>query len=243
MSELGVRKSELESNFNQVAGRIDSAFTERLKTDSAAGKPRLVAVSKTKPSEDIQIAYDLGYRHFGENYVQELVEKAAKLPKDIKWHFIGHLQSNKAKIVASIPNLYVVETVDSIKIADALNKHRTSENPLRVFLQVNTSNEETKSGTTPDTLSTLVSHVLTSCPNLRIAGLMTIGEAGSSDDFVKLVKCKEAVEQEFGAKLSGKLELSMGMSGDFEEAIKYGSSNVRIGSTLFGARLYPKKEH
>lgn len=104
--------------------------------------PRLVAVSKLKPVSDIQQAYDCGHRAFGENYAQELAEKAPQLPSDIQWHFIGHLQSNKAKLIAGIPNLWVVESVDSAKLATALNNACEKANrELRVFVQINTSGE------------------------------------------------------------------------------------------------------
>ncbi|KAI8061026.1 hypothetical protein BC940DRAFT_322904 [Gongronella butleri] len=205
---------------------------------------RLVAVSKYKPAEDLQFAYDAGQRHFGENYVQELVDKSEKLPRDIAWHFIGHLQSNKCKLVAAIPNLFVVETIDSIKKADALNKACVSCNrgtPLKVFVQVNTSNEDAKSGVDPEQCTEVCQHIIDNCPQLDLAGLMTIGMFGrdpseENPDFKCLVDCKAAVESEIEGR---DLELSMGMSADYLQALKAGSTNVRVGTTIFGSR--PKK--
>lgn len=171
-------------------------------------KARLVAVSKYKPAQDVMYAYEAGQRHFGENYVQELVEKSkqvgksrparrereifhsidlktqAQLPRDIQWHFIGHLQTNKCKTVAAIPNLYVVETIDSIKKADALDKAASAlrSEPLRVFVQVNTSREEAKSGVAPEQCLNVCKHIVHHCPHLVLSGLMTIGMFGRDPD-------------------------------------------------------------
>ncbi|KAI9025053.1 alanine racemase [Phycomyces nitens] len=204
-------------------------------------KARLVAVSKYKPAEDLMYCYDAGQRHFGENYVQELVDKSEKLPRDIQWHFIGHLQSNKCKAVAGIPNLFAVETVDSIKKADSLNKACVAvgrPEPLRVFVQINTSREENKSGTNPSDSTIVCKHIVEHCPQLALQGLMTIGMFGrepseKNPDFECLVDCKKTVEAEMPGRT---LELSMGMSDDFVQALEAGSTNVRVGSKIFGAR-------
>ncbi|EME30268.1 uncharacterized protein Gasu_24180 [Galdieria sulphuraria] len=129
--------------------------------------PRLVAVSKTKPPSLIMEAYDAGHRHFGENYVQELVEKAAALPKDIRWHFIGHLQSNKVKRLLEIDNLWIVETVDRAEVADALERQcvKVGRSSFNIYLQVNTSNEETKSGCSAIQVVDLARHILETCPH------------------------------------------------------------------------------
>lgn len=215
--------------------------------------PTLVAVSKTKPIEAIHGAYNHGQRHFGENYVQELIEKAPVLPNDIQWHFIGHLQSNKCKVISKIPNLYMVESVDSTKLANELNKACESvgrPTPLNVLIQVNTSNEVSKYGCTPQEASSLFLHVLTKCPLLAPRGLMTIGRLADTpqpDCFETLKKCKEEILQLPEVKKTGLVEdnfdMSMGMSGDYEIAMEYGSSIVRIGSTIFGARDYSNKKH
>jgi pyridoxal phosphate enzyme (YggS family) len=228
---------------------------------------RVVAVSKTKPAEALLEAYSCGQRDFGENYVQELLEKAPALPSDVRWRFIGHLQSNKARaLVEGVPGLVAVETVDSAKLADKLDaavagaraKNAAAAQgggaaagaaaaaasppaPLDVFVQVNTSGEESKHGVEPgDDCVTLARHVAERCPNLRLAGVMTIGQPDYSsrpENFVCLAECRSAVAKALGLSEEG-LELSMGMSGDFEQAVEMGSTNVRVGSTIFGARDY-----
>ena len=213
--------------------------------------PRVVAVSKVKSVEDILVAYHAGQRHFGENYVNELKEKANDpqlvILDDIKWHFIGHLQSNKSKILCAIPNLWMMETVDSPNLATLLDSSVKKLNlpaPLRVMIQVNTSGEANKSGCQPDLCVQLVKHVIDACPHLSLCGLMTIGSLGHdytkgpNPDFECLVHCRDIVAKESG---HNDLELSMGMSADYVEAIKAGSTNVRVGSNIFGARQYPKK--
>lgn len=235
--------TDISQNLQSIRSRIETA-------SKGSNKPvRLVAVSKIKPIEDIITAYESGQRHFGENYVQELDEKAhseiihSKCP-DIKWHLIGHLQSNKAKKVALLPNLYAVETVDSVKLANILNK---SVNPdcsvkLNILIQVNTSSEEQKSGVMPDKLCETFSQIQKECVNLNILGLMTIGSYEASanpdeenPDFKKLNECRDDLCAKLGLE-SDSVELSMGMSHDFEQAIQMGSTNVRVGSSIFGAR-------
>ncbi|EOY28769.1 Alanine racemase [Theobroma cacao] len=207
---------------------------------------RVVAVSKTKPVSILRQVYDAGHRCFGENYVQELVEKAPQLPGDTEWHFVGNLQSNKVKpLIAGVPNLAMVETVDDEKIANHLNRVVGSfeRKPLKVLVQVNTSGEESKSGVEPSGCVELVKHVSLNCPNLQFCGLMTIGMldyTSTPENFMTLANCRSEVCKALGIP-EEQCELSMGMSGDFEQAIEMGSTNVRIGSTIFGAREYPKK--
>lgn len=215
---------------------------------SACGRDQaqLVAVSKTKPVELLMAAYEAGQRHFGENYVQELVTKAPQLPSDVKWHFIGALQSNKAKVLVGVPNLYLMESVDREKTASALNKAVSAvgrSEKLKVTVQVNTSGEESKSGCEPGSTVELAKFVETQCENLDLVGLMTIGALDTSEEpeaFKVLAKEKELVAEGIGRDPSS-LILSMGMSSDFEAAIRMGSDSVRVGSTIFGAREYPKK--
>ncbi|GJQ09819.1 hypothetical protein GpartN1_g1610.t1 [Galdieria partita] len=204
--------------------------------------PRIVAVSKTKPPSMIMEAYDAGHRHFGENYVQELVEKAATLPKDIQWHFIGHLQSNKVKRLLDVDNLWIVETVDRAEVADALERQcvRVGRSSFNIYLQVNTSNEETKSGCSASQVVDLARRILETCPHLSLKGLMTIGRPDVSQvvqDFETLKLCRDKVEKECQ---QSNLELSMGMSNDWKEAVVMGSNNIRIGSALFGERQRKK---
>ncbi|KAL9444531.1 hypothetical protein AB3S75_017674 [Citrus x aurantiifolia] len=208
---------------------------------------RVVAVSKTKPVSLIRQVYDAGHRSFGENYVQEIVDKAPQLPEDIKWHFVGHLQSNKAKtLLGGVPNLDMVEGVDNEKIANHLDKavSNLGRKPLKVLVQVNTSGEESKSGIDPSGCLGIVEHVRLRCPNLEFSGLMTIGMpdyTSTPENFRTLLNCRAEVCKALGMA-EDQCELSMGMSGDFEKAIEMGSTSVRIGSTIFGPREYAKKQ-
>lgn len=245
--------SELCKALKNVVQRVDKA--KLLRPPELSQRPvRLVAVSKTKPSAMVRDVYNCGHRHFGENYVQEMQEKGhdpemlEKCP-EIRWHFIGHLQGNKVSKVIGVPNLYMLETVDSAKLATAVDKaweKLKRENKLKVMVQVNTSGEQNKHGCVPSEAPSLVQHVLAKCPNLELAGLMTIGafdhdlSKGPNPDFQELIKAKSTVCEKLGLE-SESLELSMGMSNDFEHAIEFGSTNVRVGSTIFGARVYKDK--
>ncbi len=195
----------------------------------------LVAVSKIKPAEDIQALYNLGQRDFGENYVQELVDKEAKLPKDIRWHFIGHLQSNKVKYIA--PFVHLVHGVDSFNLLKEINKQAIKNNRvIDCLLQVHIAEEETKFGFDEQELLQLKG--MDELNNIRIVGLM--GMASFSDDEQKVrneFKQLKAIFDKFQVLNSQFQTLSMGMSGDYRMAIEEGSTMVRIGSLLFGARL------
>ena len=195
-------------------------------------------MSKTKPVEVIQELYNQGHRHFGENYIQELLEKAPLLPKDIHWHYIGHLQSNKVKKLVQIPNLYMVECVDSLKLATLLhtaiskNKERTC--PLKVLVQVNTSGEESKSGISPIECSSLVKSLVETCTLLDLCGLMTIGSPNDTTCFQTLRECKTKIFIDndnvanigFNTEKHDAFELSMGMSADFETAVRLNITTV-----------------
>jgi len=205
----------------------------------------LVAVSKTKPAEDIQELYNLGQRDFGENYVQELVDKHTQLPQDIRWHFIGHLQSNKAKQIA--PFVHLIHGVDSIKLLKEINKQATKANRvIDCLLQVHIAQEETKFGFDEAELLNKNKREwetnLLELKNVRVIGLM--GMASFTEDkekvreefeFLKLLFDKFSALLPEGNDLS---TLSMGMSADYTIAIEEGSTMVRIGSLLFGARYY-----
>ncbi|XP_076471615.1 pyridoxal phosphate homeostasis protein-like [Babylonia areolata] len=247
--------SDIARQLRAVNDRISAAAQRRPKHLKGPG-PRLVAVSKTKPVEMILEAYACGQRNFGENYVQELVDKGSNqeiLQKcgDVKWHFIGNLQRNKVNKVTGVAGLYMVETVYSEKLAQALDNAWSKQShaePLAVMVQVNTSNEENKNGVDPSEAVSLSKYVHQECPHLRLAGLMTIGSVenstsdGVNPDFQCLCECRKAVSEALGmAELE--LELSMGMSQDFERAIEAGSTNIRVGSTIFGARQYPTNQN
>jgi pyridoxal phosphate enzyme (YggS family) len=223
---------------------IKARLNQLTKELSRPNPARLVAVSKTCPVSAIREAYDAGQRRFGENYVHELIEKAPQLPADIEWVMIGHLQSNKIKsLIEGVPNLACFEALDSEKTATALDKRwgeAKRERKLEVMVQVNTSGEESKEGVEPDQTTALVAHVLQKCPHLRFTGLMTIGKLGDPTPtcFELLANTATQVSKTLKDILppSEELHLSMGMSGDYELAIRYGSTNVRIGSTIFGKR-------
>ena len=202
----------------------------------------LVAVSKTKPTTDIEALYALGQKDFGENYVQELVDKQAALPKDIRWHFIGHLQSNKVKYIA--PFVHLIQGVDSLKLLQEINKQGIKNNRIiNCLLQIHIAQEETKFGLDETELAA-VKEVLSSLANVRICGMM--GMASFSDDLEKVSKefnYLQLLFNRFSATLidnNSFTTLSMGMSGDYQLAINCGSNMVRIGSLLFGTRNYTK---
>lgn len=256
------RADELIRRYKQVESNILLELKAWNRPESSVC---LLAVSKYKPESDLMALYNQGVRHFGENYVQELTRKAENLPKDICWHFIGALQSNKCKVLCRIPNLYSVETVDSISKCDKLNSHRPSPSaeekeeypPLNIYIQVNTSNEAQKSGiTTAEEVYEVCEHVIKKCPNLCLKGLMTIGSFessvgdGENQDFKKLHQFAEEVSKQLNSNGLGsgktwgfetdsgerQLGLNMGMSNDYLEAIRQGSTTVRVGSTIFGSR-------
>ncbi|XP_015523030.2 pyridoxal phosphate homeostasis protein [Neodiprion lecontei] len=244
------KMADVASGLRAVRDKVAAASSRR-HPELAYFKPRLVAVSKTKPAALVIEAYEAGQRHFGENYVNELLEKGHNPDilskcKDIRWHFIGHLQSNKINKVLAVPNLYIIETVHSKQLATGLNNawpkfRKTEESLLKVMVQINTSGEEEKNGCQPSEASNLVKHVIENCKNLKFTGIMTIGKygydpsAGPNPDFLKLRELHNKICQELNLD-SRAVELSMGMSSDYEHAIELGSTNIRIGSSIFGYR-------
>jgi pyridoxal phosphate enzyme, YggS family len=208
------------------------------------GRAKLVAVSKTKTIEEIRELYDLGQRDFGENYVQELVEKFHALPKDIAWHFIGHLQSNKVKMIADF--IHLVHGIDSRKLLTELNRQGHKQNKvINCLLQVHIAKEETKFGFEEKDLQELLqnSDELAALNNVKIMGLM--GMASFTDDEQKIreeFKYLKSLFDKYG-KTSGAncmfSILSIGMSADYKIALEEGSNLVRIGSLLFGERVSP----
>lgn len=210
--------------------------------ETEAVNATLVAVSKTKPIEAIQELYNLEHRDFGENYVQELVDKQAGLPQDICWHFIGHLQSNKVKYIA--PFVHLIHGVDSFKLLKEVNKQALKNNRvIDVLLQVHIAREETKFGLDENELAEIFSNnanELVQLQNIRIRGLM--GMASFSDDknlvreeFKNLKRLFDLYTNQSTANCQLQI-LSMGMSGDYKIALEEGSNMVRIGSLLFGSR-------
>lgn len=203
---------------------------------------QLVAVSKIQTDQDIQTLYDLGQRDFGENYVQEMVEKQLLLPRDIRWHFIGHLQSNKVKYIA--PFVHLIHTVDSLKLLSQINSQAKKNNKIiDVLLQVHIAQEDTKFGLDENELHEIFTTKraeMEKLKNIQINGLM--GMASFSDkkeqilsEFQTLNKIFKKYKNQSVSNCDFKI-LSTGMSGDYKIAIEAGSTLVRIGSLIFGAR-------
>ncbi|MDD2793627.1 MAG: YggS family pyridoxal phosphate-dependent enzyme [Sediminibacterium sp.] len=210
-------------------------------SELSAENVTLVAVSKTKPAQDIQEMYAMGQRDFGENYVQELVEKQAALPQDIRWHFIGHLQSNKVKYIA--PFVHLIHGVDSAKLLQEINKQALKNNRvIDCLLQVYIAQEETKFGLDAAELAAIKT-TLPELSNVRICGLMGMASLTENkqiieNEFLSLKKIFDAFNQWPVGIRAEKTILSMGMSSDYQLAVACGSNMVRIGSLLFGARNY-----
>jgi len=212
---------------------VDKEKYQQINEELRLSKITLVAVSKTKPIEDILELYKLGHRDFGENYVQELTEKAEKLPNDIRWHFIGHLQSNKVRSI--VPFIYLIHGVDSLKLLKEINKQAEKyKRVIDCLLQVHIAQEETKFGFDETELLGLD---LKQFPNVRIKGLM--GMASLTEDINKIrieFRSLKTLFEKLKAQNPELSLLSMGMSADYKIALEEGSNMVRIGSLLFGER-------
>ncbi len=205
---------------------------------------RLIAVSKTKPNEDLLQAYNAGQRDFGENKVQELARKAEELPQDINWHMIGHLQRNKVKYIA--PFVALIHSIDSPRLAAEVNKQALrNERKIACLLQVYIADEETKFGfSEEELLDFLKSDQFSELTHIEIKGLM--GMATNTDDqaqirseFASLKRIADRISAEVDSNRVSMKELSMGMTSDYEIACEEGSTMVRIGSAIFGSRNYP----
>ena len=206
---------------------------------------KLIAVSKTKPIEMLQEAYAAQQRAFGENKVQEVVNKYPLMPLDTEWHLIGHLQTNKVKYIA--PFIHLIHAVDSIKLLEAINKEALKNNRvINVLLQVYIAKEETKFGLSNEEVFELLNHATTQqLKNVNICGLMgmatyTENTQQIEQEFENLHQFFNTLKQEINKypilKLESFTELSMGMSSDYELAIKHGSTMIRVGSNIFGER-------
>ena len=205
---------------------------------------KLVAVSKTKPDASIMEAYNAGHKAFGENKVQELVDKSDRLPKDIEWHFIGHLQSNKVKYIA--PFVHLIHGVDSIKLLIEIDKQAARNNRIiNCLLQFHIASEKAKFGFYKEEAFDLFqSPEFQSLKNIRIVGVMGMATYTNDDDqirkeFANLKSFFEEIKEKF-MKNDYFSEISMGMSADYPIAIEEGSTMIRLGSSIFGIRLFPK---
>lgn len=209
---------------------------------------RLIAVSKTKPNEDLLQAYEAGQRDFGENKVQELARKSEELPKDINWHMIGHLQRNKVKYLA--PFVHLIHSVDSPRLAREINKQAAkNDRIIDCLLQVYIASEDTKFGFSEDELiNFLSSGEFNELRNIRITGLMgmatnTADKTQIRSEFASLKRISDRISTELSSDHIGMKELSMGMTSDYEIACEEGSTMVRIGSAIFGSRNYPPTQN
>jgi len=223
----------IQENLVEVCERIVSAAKKAGRDPQSV---KLIAVSKTFPAEAVQSGYDAGQRLFGENKVQDLALKNAALPKDIEWHMIGHLQSNKAK--SAVENADYIHAVDSVKLLQKIDRlaGELGRSP-KVFLEINVSGEESKFGVDAELIKELAQAAV-KCENITVAGLMTMAPFGVPESelrfvFSSLRKLRDNLQTEFGLNLP---ELSMGMSGDFEIAIEEGATMVRVGTSIFGRR-------
>ncbi|WP_231758818.1 YggS family pyridoxal phosphate-dependent enzyme [Microbulbifer elongatus] len=230
-----MRKGSIPENLNSVTERIVTACDS---CDRQADTVTLLAVSKTRPAEDLRVAYNAGQRHFGENYLQEALEKQEALEGcEITWHFIGPLQSNKTRDVAE--HFHWLHSLDRLKIARRLSEQRPPDlPPLNVCLQVNIDDEDSKSGVSPEKLAELAAAVAV-LPNLQLRGLMAIPAPRAANDdqrtpFLQLAELLKDLRTQLPEQPLD--TLSMGMSGDMEAAIFSGATIVRIGTDIFGSR-------
>ena len=223
----------IQENLATVRERV-AATVKKAGRDPQSVK--LIAVSKTFPAEAVQSAYDVGQRLFGENKVQDLALKNVALAKDIEWHMIGHLQSNKAKL--AVENADYIHAVDSVKLLKRIDRLAGElERSPKVFLEINISGEESKFGADTELVKELA-QAATQCENITVAGLMTMAPFGVPEDELRLIfsslrKLRDSLQTEFNLDLP---ELSMGMSGDFEIAIDEGATMIRVGTSIFGKR-------
>lgn len=198
----------------------------------------LIAVSKTKPVEMLQEAYDYGCRDFGENKVQELLDKYDALPKDIRWHMIGHLQRNKVKYI--VDKVYMIHSVDSLRLAEEISREAVKKNvEVKILIEVNVANEDTKFGISCEEVSQLVKDIA-KLPNISIRGLMTIAPYVENEEenryyFQKLKKISVDIMEENIDNIYMDI-LSMGMTGDYRVAVSEGATYVRVGTGIFGIR-------
>lgn len=227
----------IRDNLNYVNENIDAACknSNRNREDVT-----LIAVSKTKPVELLQEVYDCGCRDFGENKVQEILEKYDKLPKDIRWHMIGHLQTNKVKYI--IDKVACIHSVDSYRLAEVISKEAVKKDiKIPILIEVNVAEEKSKFGTTKDETISLVKQIA-ELPNVQIMGLMTIAPYvdESEENRQYFVSLKDLSVDIMSENIDNVCmnELSMGMTGDYVVAIEEGSTFVRVGTGIFGERRY-----
>jgi len=229
--------SELLDNLNEVERNIEESVR---KGNRKREEVTLIAVSKTKPVEMIQELYDNGIRDFGENYVQELVGKMDVLPSDIRWHMIGHLQTNKIKYI--IDKVYMIHSVDSLHLAEAIGKEAVKRNlKVKILLEVNVAGEETKFGFNKDNLAENF-EAINKIEGIEVLGLMTsapyVENAEENRQYFVELRSLMVDLQNKGMYNNSRYFLSMGMTCDYTVAIEEGAGFVRVGTAIFGARNY-----
>ncbi|MDE6389152.1 MAG: YggS family pyridoxal phosphate-dependent enzyme [Lachnospiraceae bacterium] len=227
----------IQENLNIVKENVCAACN---RSGRANEDVTLIAVSKTKPIEMLKEAYDLGCRDFGENKVQELVDKYDKMPKDVRWHMIGHLQRNKVKYI--VDKVCMIHSVDSLRLAEEISKEAVKKNVIMpILIEVNVADEESKFGTTSDDAISLT-EAISKLPNIVIRGLMTIAPyvENSEENRLYFAKLKQIYVDIIHKNIDNVFmdELSMGMSGDYEVAIEEGATLIRVGTGIFGERQY-----
>jgi pyridoxal phosphate enzyme (YggS family) len=211
-------------------------------TEELGDNVTLLAVSKTKPVEDIKQAYDFGIRDFGENKVQELIKKEPQLPKNIRWHLIGHLQRNKVKYI--VGKVYLIHSLDNIKLLEEIEKRYGAVNlTANALIQINIGEEESKTGIYVRDLETLI-EACEKCKNVKIKGIMSVIPKGNEESCRYYFKKVRTIFDDLKKRNSNNIEmdiLSMGMTHDYKIAIEEGSNLIRVGEGIFGKRNYSKK--
>lgn len=227
----------IRENIEEVKEKIRLAC---VKSERDMNDVTLIAVSKTKPLPMLQEAYECGIRDFGENKVQELMEKIPAMPDDIRWHMIGHLQRNKVKYI--VDKVYLIHSVDSLRLAEEISKEACKKNVcVNILVEVNVAEEDTKFGTTCEDAITLVENI-SRLPNLKIHGLMTIAPNVENEEenriyFNRLKQLSVDIRSKNIDNVYMDV-LSMGMTGDYQIAVEEGSTYVRVGTGIFGSRIY-----
>ena len=221
-------EEKLKSNYNLTLENIKKSVEKT----SSKKSPILIAVSKKRSVESIQVIYNLGQRIFGENYPQELLNKSKSLPKDIEWHLIGHLQTNKVKkILEEIPNV-VIESVDRIDVVKKISQYGDVKNKTKIYLEINISGEESKTGCPLDNINIVLDEIFKNKDKMELIGIMSLGKVGDKKEFEKMVEIKNNICDKYGLD-KNKFIASFGTSQDYEEAILSGSDEVRIGHQIF----------
>lgn len=227
----------IKDNISEVLNDINNAS---LKREKSLGDAKLIAVTKTKPVEMLKEAYDANIRDFGENKVQELVDKYDQLPNDIRWHLIGHLQTNKVKYI--VDKVYLIHSVESIKLAKEISKEATKKNVIcNILIEVNVADEESKFGVSCNDTENLIREIA-KLPNIKVRGLMTVAPfVENSEENRPVFKKLKQLFIDIKAKNIDNVNmeiLSMGMSGDYVVAVEEGATYVRVGTKIFGERNY-----